>query len=1181
MIFRKLQLIVSMLLVLHTIPWSQAALQWRIYKSSSNCWLASPSGLLIFSSSTRTIRPVTIDPVRKISSITDIVEFEGYLFVSTDAGLYKIDMNTQSSERISFPEDQIIHGKITVDMDYIWLADNNLLYSYDRLSAEWRNYTIPGENTKITGIHSNGETVICIGKASVNTFSISTEKWNTNIFSGNVSDSAIYFVGKNTLNLINNNSIQRYMPSSFSWETTVTESVPRDYLDEDSTIYYVDGDKLMKLISSTSVIRPLDIPQTGEIHAFSKITDTMLIATQKRIIKYNISSGSMDFIEYSTDLDASSIEKISFHDKFLIVICKTYIALYDIANRSWQKTSRGELKQKVRAVSWDDKGFIARYSPGYQSSLTGSFEENFTLRLKGFVYDTSVHIRREGGQTIRDTTIKSTRLFGYSLPNLPLMNLNFRTTDPHDRNLDVTFNNTSLSTVPSKGIYYQGNRDDRLNSIKIGTTSSNQFSSTTLPAAQMEGGSVVIESKKRTEGRDRKILRVAAGSGLITTKTQWRTLPFRSDGTYYLIDKKNNHFDSLKNDDDILNPDTFDISESDSLSNDTTRIVPGSVLVWVDGEPLDSSEYTFYSLTGKLQFTSDAPVDPVSVISIQYKIQTVPDGGINGVELLPKHNFGLLHFGSINLSPREWISARVGIAGLDSDAFSSGKPSPVINASLPLEIRKDRLFIKLNPEYSFNAETGAKAGSASLQSRFGKKTGVVFNGMFADTNYITTDTLSYGYGAIRNQYDFSLTHDIKNEIPLSYYQHRRYAENGIESRFSAQAGAHFPGFPFLDLSLSRTSIEHFSTPDSEKTAFDSLFNTKDKMRFRLYETSSKILEKVTHIKKVSYDLSHSEYRYESEGKSWRNGRMSTAEITIAPIQPITISGNLLFQGGIDIDSMPSSILRPSLELQTINAPKGIDFNAAYYLNYGKYSSEDSSTDTITRSMNIIIKPGMWLPALRWLSPRAAVSQDINCVFNVAGPDFWEILTGSHGSRTYNLQRSFGFNIFPTDEILLRNNNEFSKIDTSDFFKTTNDIQIWLGSRNFWQAIWNYSSKNQLHNGSIIYDRTWAPWLRTSPGIAINSMNDSTGNKLELNPSLKLNINYQDFWIVKIFSTSHDFKLIWTRQYNEFNSTPNIAYSFNVTILLRPNIQINNFEIFAFKQNKISDFQSRTSLVMNF
>jgi hypothetical protein len=561
--------------------------------------------------------------------------------------------------------------------------------------------------------------------------------------------------------------------------------VPRDYLDEDSVIYYVDANQIMKLTSSTNVIRPLNIPQTGEIKAFSKIADTLLIATQKRIIKYDIRSESMDFIEYSEDLDPSSIEKISFHDKFLVVIYESFIALYDFANRSWQKSSRGEFKQKLKAVTWDDKGFVARYAPGYQSSLTGSFEENFSLRMKGFKYDTTVRARSVDGRVIRDSTIDSTR-------NIWILSAIAASDESEYQNylsactvtLTSRLTTHSLSTVPSKGIYYQGNRDDRLNSIRIGTTSSNQFSSTTLPAAQLEGGTVVVESKKRTEKRDRKVLRVAAGSGLITTKTQCRTLPFRSDGTYYLINKTKSILDSLGNDEDNLDPDIYDISNADTLNADTTRIVPGSVRVWIDGEPLDSTEYTFYSLTGKLQFSPDAPIDAVSIITIQYKIQTIPDGGINEVELLPKHNFGLMYFGSVTVSPKDWISARVGITGLDSDTIgSSSRLSPIINASIPLEIRKDKLFLKFNPEYSFNAETGTKAGAASLQSRFGKKTGLVFNGMFADKNYITTDTLSYGYGAIRNQFDLQLSHDIKDELPLSYYQHRRFAANGIGGAF--------------------------------------------------------------------------------------------------------------------------------------------------------------------------------------------------------------------------------------------------------------------------------------------------------------------------------------------------------------------------------------------------------------
>ncbi|HEX2956333.1 MAG TPA: hypothetical protein VHO70_05860, partial [Chitinispirillaceae bacterium] len=756
--FRKFLLSVSILLAFCTSPWAQKALRWRIFKSNNISWLVSPSDVLIFSSATRTIRPMTIDPVRKVTSITDVVEAEDFLFVSTDAGLYKIDKNTQSSERISFPDDQIIQGKIAVDMDYIWLADSNNLYSYDRLGAEWKSYKISGNSENVTGIYSNGENVFCILKTTVCVFNISTEKWNSTSFDETISDSITFFLGKNSLNIIDKNKIRRYLPASYSWQNTLTKSMPNDYIDEDTVIYYVDGPKVIALNSATSQIRPLDIPQTGEIYAISKISDTLFLAAQRRIIKYTISTESMDFIEYNPDLDASLIEKIILYNKFVILVYQNTLALYDPQNRSWLKTSRGELKQKTKSITWDDKGFVTRYAPGYQSTLTGTFEENFSLKSKGFKYDTTfTHPRIVNDQIIRDTTFDSTRLIGYTIPSLPLMNLNFRTTDPHDRSLDINFNNTSLSTVPSKGIYYQGNRDDRLNSIKIGTTSSNQLSSPTLPATQIEGGSVVIESKSRIDGRDRKIVKVGAGSGLITTRTQWKTLPFRSDGTYYLMGKKKHSIDSTENqEDETEDPATLDSLDSDDTNEDTIRIVPGSVRVWIDGELLDSTKYTFYSLIGKLQFTSDAPVDPVSIITIQYKIQTIPDGGINEVEILPKHNFGALHFGSISLTPHEWISAKIGLAGLDADTISSSqKLSPIINASTPIEIRKEKLLFKFIPEYSYNAKTGAKAGSASLQSRFGERTGLVFNGMFADNDFITTDTLSYGYGTIRNQYDLT------------------------------------------------------------------------------------------------------------------------------------------------------------------------------------------------------------------------------------------------------------------------------------------------------------------------------------------------------------------------------------------------------------------------------------------
>jgi hypothetical protein len=98
---------------------------------------------------------------------------------------------------------------------------------------------------------------------------------------------------------------------------------------------------------------------------------------------------------------------------------------------------------------------------------------------------------------VYDTLYDSVSVYSYSIPSLPLMNLNLRTTDPHDRSMELFFDNTSSNEVPKKGIYYKGNRNDRLNSIQAGTTTNDQLSSQTLPSTQLEGASIVLESKER------------------------------------------------------------------------------------------------------------------------------------------------------------------------------------------------------------------------------------------------------------------------------------------------------------------------------------------------------------------------------------------------------------------------------------------------------------------------------------------------------------------------------------------------------------------------------------------------------------------------------------------------------------------------------------------------------------
>jgi hypothetical protein len=144
-----------------------------------------------------------------------------------------------------------------------------------------------------------------------------------------------------------------------------------------------------------------------------------------------------------------------------------------------------------------------------------------------------------------------------------------------------------------------------------------QIESPLLPSVSMEGGSAIFESKARLATRDRKKLRIAAGSGFITTRTVKKIIPYRADGIY-----------------------KFSLSDSTDSLGDTLKYVKQSCRVFIDGEELDTSMFTFNTTRGQLSFNTMAPIDPASSIIVEYKVQTVPDGDISNIEFIPEHHFG-------------------------------------------------------------------------------------------------------------------------------------------------------------------------------------------------------------------------------------------------------------------------------------------------------------------------------------------------------------------------------------------------------------------------------------------------------------------------------------------------------------------------------------------------------------
>ncbi len=1148
--------------ILSSIGGAESSLSWRVFNKNENTWIYYPKGLMLFSTLTRTVKPVSIDATRRIDTLTDCIVYDDYLWVSSNAGLYQIDMASQSVERIPFPvDDSTSAGKIGQDMDYLWFVSGRSLWQFDKLGREWFEFPLPETVESPIGLWSNGDEVFCLGRSILFRFTTSTEKWNRYPLDTPLSGKAIFYPGTETFKVIDGNRMLLYQPGSFSWVKTDLGETPVDLFDNGNEIYTSDGSKVRQINCETGMIRPLNIPNVGGIQAITVAGDSVMMVMKDRVAAFSVSQETVNITEYENDFVLSDVQKILPLQPFLVLITGKKIIIYEKVTKAWQYIPRTGMQQKVKVFSWNEEECALRYGGGYQTTLSGNLEIGEALQAAGYEYDTTGY-RTEivDGLRTRVPVVDSELVLNFSRPSV-YGQVNMHTADKNDRVADLFFDNTSFSTTPKKGLYYRGNRDDYLNTLRLGTTNNKQMASAVLPQVSMEGGTVVLDSRKKLEKRDRKVARVTGGGGYVTSRTITRKLPYRADGTYYLLE-----------------------NEGDSTVRSGTAIIPGTIKVLVDGAVIDTTYYTLYTSTGKLEFNTSAPIDPVSSLTAEYQVQPLPDDEkkITDVEFIPSSHFGKLYYGNFTLSPTEWISARVGYTGIDRDSLHS-----IISAAIPLELRSERakLMVKATPEFSYDATNNAKAGGVTMQSRLGSSTGLLFNGRYIDSNFVSTDTLTQGIGALRKEYDVTLYHDIRQELPQSYYQHQRFSDLGSENRYEFKSGVHFTGFPFLDLTASRTLFEKIGGGE-EANVFDSLFTKKDKLHFRLYETSSPFLQKLTRFKKISYELGHSEYRSLSRDESeWNHGRVSTLQFTLMPIQRIIMLGEMLYRGSVEIEGAPTSDIAPRLSFQMVDFPKGIDLSGLYSVNYKNFGDRKMSTDTLVRMVNVVLKPGQWFAPLGWFSPRAQISQHVQSSFASVGVPVWDMLTGANGERNAEIVKEVGVNIFPTDGILLTNTNRWVESSRKETVKyqSINRLQLLFDARNIVTSNYNVSleGENSSHNLLAYYEKIWSGWLRTSPAVLFNAKTDSTGNTISSGPKFTLNLNFKDIGIIRMLSNIHEFQAGWNRVNGELHSEPDISYNFTLRLNLRPNLELSNIEKLQFKEGKFADFLARLILSIYF
>ena len=753
----------------------------------------------------------------------------------------------------------------------------------------------------------------------------------------------------------------------------------------------------------------------------------------------------------------------------------------------------------------------------------------------------------------------------------------------NDRTLDLFFNNTSLSSLPQKGIVFHGGTGDWLRSLKIGSTYVDAIKSATIPAITVEGVAAAIESSQRLETIDRAVIRSAMGGGYITSQSRMELLAFRSDGVYTI---GKNFLD-----------DTTGLVDSLTTPADTLRIAPGSVRIFIDGEEIDSTEYTYIPLIGQLRFNRTDIVDQTSLISVKYRIQTIPDSGLTTIELIPQNNFGQLSYVSAAYAPTAWMHPQAGFIYHRTDSTVV-----LLNAGIPLEFRSNSpdVYITVDPDFTINTASRHKAGGIDLRSRIGKKLGVLINTLWIDSGFASIDTLTSGFGALRHDLRTTISYDILPELPITLGWQQRLSHSGLEQRVDGTAKLRFAGLPSVDITAARNQTQGTiqSIADTVPGNLDTLDAIKTKVHIRFFETSSLLLQNLINCNRVGYDISYTDY-FSVQHTQAGNGRSLFIRTIVSPLSGITLSANGLLRDNPAVQGSQSRELAPQLLVQTNDVPRGIDFTASYKINYKSYVHpltvfSPLATDSIDRSISITIRPGAWIKALSWFSPIAGMQQKRSCSFIDRGPDYTDIVLGTTRATEVQNTRSAGIRFFPLSELYFLNHNEWMTLDSMNLaqepipkkgnFKTFNDLKYTLATSMFqtrWEMNHPIGSRDYSNFAFIRYNHNITNWLRLNEAWNVSYAAKETGDTLKTGPMLTAQISTSSLFFVKAFMNSHSFSINWQRFNAVLRPEPSVDYSFYARIVFFPNISVIAQNAFNFSNGTLNGFTGNYSVLFVF
>jgi hypothetical protein len=273
-----------------------------------------------------------------------------------------------------------------------------------------------------------------------------------------------------------------------------------------------------------------------------------------------------------------------------------------------------------------------------------------------------------------------------------------------------------------------------------------------------------------------------------------------------------------------------------------------------------------------------------------------------------------------------------------------------------------------------------------------------------------------------------------------------------------------------------------------------------------------------------------------------------------------------------VETEPSFSAHPSLILQTINFPVGVDIQSQYETDYGAHPDSGNATSDINRSVYLTFKPGNWYTPLQWFSPRVGITQTIGSLFDNASSTIDRIFIGGGEIKTSSITRRAGVYLYPNSNVIFRNDNSWTDSDTLQKFQTFNDLKIWMSGQALWQTRYEYtgtvSASNQRAYTQL--DKMWNARFRSTQGLFGTVNDDSAGTTVSIGPRIMASLNLPSMGFLKVFVNSHSLSCMWDKTASGFKVMPLINYTFYLQTILLPNISIENSEIIGINEKGIKD-----------